>query len=882
MATKKVRFWNSLVTRFAVFFAGLNVLAILAVGFLVYDQAASVITSYSQDRMRYSSNLAAKSFNSLLNEVANDIAVTTNNPILGRFIGDPEEATLEDLTRMFSVILENKPNYFQIRLLDVNDNGKELIRYDKQQGRVIRTPDDKLQFKGDRLYYQEALKTPRGTYYYSDINLNEEFGKVSLPHIPTLRAVGKIYNGNEALQALLVINVNLSEFYQELNQIMESDYRLLLLNEAGDYLFAPEMEKCFGNQLNSGISFTKDFVNPVDSLLNLQNFGFIKDKTGRRHLYHLESLNYSPGQQIYLVSMLADNLLFRSAYLVRNDSIKLVLLACAISLMVVFFFSKIFSGNIKQITQAVSSYEEGSEEQIQKPTLPENRQDELGVLARAFARMRNRIDRQLTDLKSALSREQQAIKERDQFLQNMSHELRTPLNAMLGLARLLNKNKPSKAQQPIINSLERSAVNLSGLMHDLLDHQKLLEGKIHLNLSVENFNSLLSDIHAGYRYEAINKGLSFTLDIQDSLKDHVFYTDPLRFNQIITNLVVNAIKFTPSGFVTLKAGITHDDPPRMKVQLIDSGQGIRPKNLQKIKERFYQERNRQASNEEGYGLGLSIVKQLVDLFGGGLDVTSELNQGSNFTVYFPLIPANHSDVNPTVLKPEDSLPKLKNNYNLLHIEDDPSTLLLVSHALDLPNVSIQQLEQIDETSGLPESIKPDLILSDLMMDSRSIDSFLLNELNHTKIPLLLISAFEPPRMKAITPYFLQKPFEITELRNLVIMLLGRNEYQQPQLETIYEQYDHQPDKIRNFLNILQQEFMDYVRRFDKVSITRDEKELKAIMHKLTTHVKSMSLDELSKLLPTHPSQLDEARADAIRNNLLYCLCVFQYESKSKN
>ena len=880
MAREKVKFWNSLVSRFALFFVGLNILAILIVGYLVYNQAATVITSHSRDRMQYTSNLAIKSFYSLLSEVANDIAVTTNNPALADYINGSDGSRQEDLETLFRVFLENKPNYFQIRLLNTREQGKEMLRYDKVDGSIVKIRESQLQFKGDRPYYEEALEIPRDTYYYSDINLNEEFGAVSFPSIPTLRAIGKVFDQQQNLRALLVINVDLSNFYHELNQLMESEHQLMIVNDIGDYLFAPDMKKCFGSQLNSGISFTGDFGSKVESLLKEQQFGFITDNLSTKYLYHLETLNYSPGQQVYLVNLLEDNLIFRSAYLVRNDSLKLVLLVCLISMLIALLVARIFSKDITEITKAMSSYED-DHSQPQPASLPENRKDELGILATTFTRMRKRIDQQFTDLKAALGREQQAIRERDQFLQNMSHELRTPLNAILGLTRLLNKNNPSKAQKPIIESLERSARSLSGLMHDVLDHQKLMEGKVHLNLKVENFDTLLSNIHAGYRYEAVNKGLSFVLEVQESLKHSGYLTDPLRFNQVITNLVVNSIKFTDHGFVNLKASTCEQENVYMlKVEVTDSGRGIQPENLQKIKDRFYQENKTPPTAEEGYGLGLSIVKQLVDLFGGSLEVSSELNRGSTFTVCLPLIPANTTDLKPSGHKTGSPLPALNRKYAVLHIEDDHSTLTMVAHALDIPGLTITQRTKIGKDQEISEDSLPDLVLSDLLLDNQSIDPLLLHLGESTDIPLIVLSASEPPRMKAITPYFLQKPFELEDLRGLVTMLLGRQEYDVPQLETIYEQYDHQPEKIRNFLNILQQEFTDYVERFDKVFKSRDQTEWEAIIHKLTTHIKTMKLNKLSQVLPEDPSKLDQTKAEAIKSCLLYCMCVFRYESRT--
>jgi len=877
MTPEKVKFWNSLVSRFAVFFAGLNILAILVVGYLVYRQAATVIVSHNQERMRYSTSLAVQSFNSLLNEVANDIAITTQTPVVRDFVLTENQVDLSELEELFSITLANKPSYFQIRLLNAGNNGKELLRYDKKQGQVIRIPDNKLQFKGDRNYYQEALKINPGSYYYSDINLNEEFGEVSEPQIPTLRAVGQVYDENQVLSALLVINVDLSGLYQELTQIMESDNHMMLINESGDYLFAPDSTKCFGTQLNSGFSFNRDFGTSVDSLVYKNQFGFIQDNQQSNYLFHLEELNYSPGQRIYLMSMLEDNQLFSSAYAVRKNSLQLVLLVCLISLVVVYFFARIFSRNINRITEAVSSYEEATKGP-EPHELPEQRNDELGVLARTFSRMRQRINQQLTDLKSALLREQQAIKERDLFLENMSHELRTPLNAILGLSRLLSKNNPTPALQPIIESLERSAVNLSGLMHDVLDHRKLKEGQVYLNLVPANYYSLLSDIHAVYRYDAINKGLAFRLEVQDSLKFENYLTDPLRFTQAITNLVVNAIKFTDKGQVSLKAS-TLAEPDRIKVEVIDTGRGIEAQNLQKIQHRFYQVKSSESTSEdrdmaEGYGLGLSIVKQLADLFRGELEIQSTENAGSNFTLTIPLIQLpveKHETKSSTSNK--DLLPVLSNSYRILHLEDDPSTLMLVSHLLEIPGVSLVQVKSKESALAQLKDHTFDCILSDLMLNGEAIDEFLQN----TDYPVIILSAFNPERMKLITPYYLQKPFEQQALIKLIVLVLGSLEYDIPQLEPLYQQYDHETSKIKNFLNILQDEFRRYLERFEKVYQTRDVNEWQAIMHKLTTHIRSMNLVQLSQTIPDQVKQMDESTLKAIKNQLIFCLLVFNHQ-----
>ena len=830
--------------------------------------------------MQYTSNLASQRFYSLLNEVANDIAVASSNPVLKNYIHASSPAHLKDLQDLFSVILNNKAHYYQIRLLDVNNQGKEILRYDKIAQRVIATDESQLQFKGDRKYYKEALTIPKGSYYYSDINLNEEYGAVSKPLTPTLRAVGQVYS-QQQLVALIVINVDLSIFYDELNQIMESSIQLMMIDREGQYLFAPDMEKCFAQQLGHQDSFQADFGKHIDELFpKSEDYQFIQDQLGKNFLYHLVPIPYPREQQIYLVTLLEDDLLFKSAYLVRNNSLKIMVVICILATIVVFLFTRISSRRINQITQAVRAYEEG-DKNLDSYQVSPSRKDEIGLLAGSLARMRNRIDQQLADLKKAVNREKQAIKERDRFLQNMSHEIRTPLNAILGLSKLLNKNKPSLNQQPIIESLNRSATNLSSLMYDILDHNKLIEGKVDINLSPQNFFDLLSDIHAGYQYEAINKGLSFNLSVDHQLRSTQCLTDPLRFKQIITNLVVNAIKYTDKGTIELSAKcVDTDHTPMLEVKISDSGKGISGENIKYIHQRFYREKEVSRIQAEGFGLGLSIVTQLVDLFGGKLEVSSQENIGSEFKVLLPLLKARQTEDKSLVADHEVALPTFAKSYRILHIEDDPSTCLMISNAISMDCFKINQVSSMDDALEAIDLQPPDLIISDLMLGNTLVHSQLLHIVNkHPEMPLMVLSAFDDPEVEQLNACFLQKPLDLDFLLDLVMVVLGRSEYDPPQLESSYVQYDWDPEKIKNFLSILLQEFQKYQERFEKVYLSRDFKEWEAIMHKITTHIKNLKLEKLANQLPENPEQFKKHQLNFIRNQILYCLCTFRVESR---
>src|SRR5690606_4047508 len=358
-------------------------------------------------------------------------------------------------------------------------------------------------------------------------------------------------------------------------------------------------------------------------------------------------LTYFNGQRkVYLLSLMEEDVLLNSARAVRADSTKILLLVCLFSIFLSWLFTNFLSKRIKQITKAISNYNTGEKD---PGDLPIERKDEIGVLARAFTQMKATIDKQVNKLNKALKEEKLAKKERDEFLQNMSHEMRTPLNTILGLTELLQKNKPDESLVPVVNSLKRSANNLAGLVYDVLDHQKLIKGKVLINYEPTNIAGVLNDIYSNYQFEALQKGEKFNLKVDDKLNEELYLTDDLRLTQVITNLVVNAIKYTNEGSINIFAKIVNEKDNKLKISVKDTGIGILPENLNKINDRFFREKEDLSGRYGGYGLGLSIVKQLTALFKGELTAISKKNEGSEFIITIPLLKAQpNKDINKNI------------------------------------------------------------------------------------------------------------------------------------------------------------------------------------------------------------------------------------------
>ncbi|MGE5944830.1 MAG: ATP-binding protein, partial [Flavobacteriales bacterium] len=646
------------------------------------------------------------------------------------------------------------------------------------------------------------------------------------------------------------------------------------IDNNGQYLYSPVKSQQFGVQTKTNSNFYTDFNLEPNPVLK-DGFNQLNENTKGGLLSYIKELTYFQGlRKLYLVSTIEDNALMGGALLVRRNSLQTLLWVCLFSILMSWFFVSYFSKKINKVTEAISNYDKGIENKVE---LPLNRKDEIGALASTFNKMKTKIDSQVSALQTSLEKEKEARNQRDEFLQNMSHEMRTPLNAILGLTKLLHKNTPSEAQLPIINTLERTSNSLAGLVYDVLDHKKLTEGRVRITQEPTNIEELLKDIYATYQYEAIQKGLIFNLRVDEKLRNQDFLTDALRLSQITINLVVNAIKYTQGGTINLFAKLIDEKISLLEIKVTDTGIGILPENIDKINDRFFREKDDLSGRYGSYGLGLSIVKQLTILFGGTLKAISEKGKGSEFSVKIPIIPSLKTET-----KTADKFfiyPKLKKYYKILHIEDDLSTLELMSYIFNNDHI---QLIQLNKWHLVIESLhhnKPDMIISDLMLENENLAPKLLEWISTKKVtcPILLVSASEPEVMSAITNLYFQKPFNIDHLKDIVYKLLGNHEFSAPDFSNIYSNYDHNSSKIIKVLKLLEEEFETYVKRIDAVVKSKDEKEWESILHKLIAHINNLKLVSLSEVLPKKVKEVTATDLDNIHNAFAYYVCCIRAE-----
>jgi PAS domain S-box-containing protein len=371
-------------------------------------------------------------------------------------------------------------------------------------------------------------------------------------------------------------------------------------------------------------------------------------------------------------------------------------------------------------------------------------------------------------------------KVKETFLANMSHELRTPVNGIIGLSNLLRKTTLSDQQSNLLNMLETSSRSLLGVINDVLDISKIEAGKFSIVRSPNNLKSIVNSVFGLLKFNADEKDIEFLLEVDNDVPNTLL-VDSLRLNQILMNLLSNAIKFTDRGHVKLVVSVLQklNDKVKLKFSVEDTGIGIASDRLTKIFESFEQAEEDTSSKYGGTGLGLTIVKKLIELKGGDLTVSSKVGQGStfNFINWFSIVTQPQGE---KIIKPGKKLVPFVNT-RVLVAEDNMINQFMVSKMLKDWNVEVEIAENGDKAIAFLKQANFDLVLMDTHMPgingyqaARIIRMELEEPMRSVPIISLSASAFEHEQMEALSAGMndvLPKPFEPHELHAKMLLLL---------------------------------------------------------------------------------------------------------------
>jgi CheY-like chemotaxis protein len=415
------------------------------------------------------------------------------------------------------------------------------------------------------------------------------------------------------------------------------------------------------------------------------------------------------------------------------------------------------------------------------------------------------LAKSIEEAEKAKTEAERANQSKSTFLANMSHELRTPMNAIIGYSEMLQEEAEDLGQEDFIPDLQKihsAAKHLLNLINDILDLSKIEAGKMELYLESFDTNTLIEDVVATIT-PLVEKNRN-TLKVNLLANLGTMHSDLTKLRQSLFNLLSNASKFTENGTITLTViSYTQEGKDWISFQVSDTGIGMTPQQIAKLFQAFTQADASTTRKYGGTGLGLAITKKFCQMMGGDINVESELNKGSTFTIQLPIYVEKSIKVEPSEKYDEQSHCSGKNK-TILVIDDDPTIHDLIKRFLSKQGFEVQTASSGQEGIRLAKEIEPEAITLDVMMpgmDGWTVLAALKADPQVAHIPVIMMTIVDNQNLGyalGATDYLL-KPIN----RQQLVAVLDK--YQSDQLSNSILVVEDDPDTREMLVRQLRKE-----------------------------------------------------------------------------
>jgi PAS domain S-box-containing protein len=468
------------------------------------------------------------------------------------------------------------------------------------------------------------------------------------------------------------------------------------------------------------------------------------------------------------------------------------------------------------------------------------------------------------------SREQaeQLTKAKETFLANMSHEIRTPMNAIMGMGNQLAKTNLSEQQNFYLNTINTAAENLLVIINDILDLSKIEAGKLSIEQIGFEPKKVVFNALQVLMLKAEEKGIKLTNSYCDSRLSSILIGDPYRLNQVLLNLISNAVKFTEKGSVDVTCEVINTTATTQTIQarVIDTGIGMDKEFAEKLFDKFSQEYESVSRKYGGTGLGMSICKELIELMGGEIEVSSTKGKGTTvlFRIEFKIGTAVDIADDITEIITADFL----NGKTILITDDNEMNRLVASTILENYGATIIEAANGEEALSALDKNKTDLVLMDIQMPVlNGFDTARIIRKKGNKVPVIALTAnaikgenekcFEVGMNDYITKPFKEEEFlkkiahwlnaEITPNENLKIKEVSNDEplYDLSALQEISRGNDAFIEKMVKLFCEQSPGMIDQI----KIAYTADKLEVMgAVAHKLKPSIDNLKINSLKQVI----------------------------------
>lgn len=476
----------------------------------------------------------------------------------------------------------------------------------------------------------------------------------------------------------------------------------------------------------------------------------------------------------------------------------------------------------------------------------------------------SRYKKKLEELNTSM---EDLVQQKSLLMASISHDMVSPLNSLMGFSTLLKNSLRTHKQKEYLDNIEVSTHYIKNMVDDLSLFSNLEYNKIKIKKERMNFKVLLNNILNNLRSNAQRKGIQLLAEIDENLNQD-FYSDAYRIQQILTNVISNALKFTHKGNVTVKAKYSNNI---VFIEVIDTGIGIKTKNKKEIFGEFVQVHDTNETIYGGSGLGLNITKRLIDLLYGTISYESEPNKGTTFFIEIPIQPFENKATENNEEVEYDNEKKLQNK-RILVIDDDPLQLKLIR---EIFGSKVKKLTTIENGALAKEILKQEtyhLIVTDMQMPHYSglkviKDIRSLKEYEQTPVIALTgkIDYDETEYQNLGFNLYMKKPLNINTLYNTIYKLLrikpknvgpvsktvaANLKYPHFDLTELYTLLDNDEEAVKEILK----SFIENARQdIGKLYIALEHKktaELKNIAHKMLPMFRQLKMTEAVNHLQT--------------------------------